>query len=173
MEVVTLPLVMPDFSVHAALRLMTSAARAGVVVAGSQDRYRLLFAGDLLRAREAGVAHVGGITQFEPVQIVNGALASRFDVDLVRPSASAQAYEKLLDDRQAKFALIGEGPRDVMLVTRFEELERMLTLTGGYECTGNNPRHYFPAPYVTVGQDCPLFPACAVPGAPRSTVRPA
>jgi hypothetical protein len=171
MEVVTLPLVEPDVTVPEALGRLTAAGRAGVVIA-DPGRYVLLYAGDLLRARDAGVAQVGAIPTAESVAIMDSTLAERFGVDLVRPRLSPDSYERLLDDRQANYVLIGEGPRDVMLVTRHEGLEEMLALTGGYECTGN-PRHYFPQPYVTVGQTCPLFPACAVAGAPPSTIRPA
>jgi CBS domain-containing protein len=171
MDVVTVPLVSPASTVEQALAAMNGARRAGVVVEEAPDRYRLLFAGDLLRARASNVPVVGAIGGGEAVVLVDPLLAQSFQIDLVRPSRSPLAYEQMLDARGSSFGLVGEGPADVMLVTRHEGLGEMLTLTGGYECTGS-PRHYFPQPYVTAGQQCPLYPACAVDGAPPSTIRP-
>jgi hypothetical protein len=171
-DVVTLPLVRHDTTVEEALEAMNAWRRSGVVVLDQTDDYRLFFAGDLLRARANKIQQCGEAEGGKRLVIVDPPLVQQFSLDLVRPRRSWAQYEQMLDSQQSSFALVGEGNNEVLLVTRHEELEQMLTLTGGYECTGA-PRHYFPEPYVTNGAQCPLYPACAVHGQPPSIIRPA
>jgi hypothetical protein len=172
MDVTMLPLVWPGTAVQEALDRLNHAGRAGVVVQNFNDSYRLFYTGDLLRAREQMIATVGQVPGGEPVLLLDGGKAQQFGVDLVRPSRSADAYEKLLASQGVDYALAGESFDTAMVVTLHEEQTATLNATGGYKCTGT-PTHYFPAPRVNAGDHCPMYPECSMRDGSRPIVRPA
>lgn len=172
MDVVVLPMVWPDTKVNVALEMLQAHRRAGVVRQDLNDTYRLLFAGDLLRARAAGVSVAGEVEGGRPIFLVDSSTATAFNADLIRPRRTWAAYEQMLDALDAHYGLVGETGNEAMIVTRHEDETVALSTTGGFECTGR-PTHYFPEPRVSVGEVCPLFPECSRSDGTTPTIRPA
>lgn len=170
-DVVTLPLVPPETQIGAALRILREQRRSGLV---TRDRdgsnYRLLYAGDLLRARAAHTPTVGDVPDARPVLVLNARLAQSFALDLVRPMATGLSYERMLGERGFTYALAGESDDAVMIVTLREDLAYALRGTGGYECDGQ-PTHYFPQPRVNLRDPCPRYPECSRPDGAMPTIR--
>jgi hypothetical protein len=163
MDVVMIPLVWPGEGVESALDVLRRRERAGLVVNNDPVHgYRLLHAGDMLRARQAGVPVVGEVTGGYPVLVVEPTLAESFHLDLVRPTLTWSQYEEVLDKHGTQFALVGESDDTAMVVTRHEEQTETLRGTGGYQCNGVSP-HYFPEPRVSLGDRCPEYPLCSSP----------
>lgn len=95
-----------------------------------------------------------------------------FKLDLVRPLRSQAQFQKFLAQSKHNYGLVG-ATRDVaMIVTASELYARGLTLTGGFQCNGN-PTHYFPLPYVVLGQNCPKYPECSRPSGAIPTIEAA
>jgi hypothetical protein len=172
MDVIVLPLVWPNTPVAGALEMLHTYKRAGVVRQGWDDTYRLLYAGDLLRAREDGIAEVGQIDAGESVMIVEMPAVTTFSIDIVRPRRTEPQYEQMLDAHGMTYGLVGETSREVMIVTRHEDETETLSGTGGYECTGT-PKHFFPRPRVQVNTNCPRYPACSRADGTIPKIRPA
>lgn len=172
MDVVTLPLVTRDTEVDAALAKAKESRRSGVVVAWNPDEYRLFHAGDLLRARADAVGLIGNLQGGHAVVLVRPTDVVTHGVDVIHPQRTWNAYERMLDQTPASYALVGASSHDVMIVTRHEGQTAELSLTGGFECDGS-PTHYFPAPSVSTGDDCPRYPHCQGPDGRPSRIRPA
>jgi len=172
MDVVILPLVWQTTPVGDALEMLKDSKRAGVVRENPDGTYRLLFAGDLLRARAAGKTLVEHVQGGRDVLLTDASMAASANVDLVRPHRTWQPWEQLLDARAVEYGLIGANSEHVMLVTRHEGLKDMLSATGGFECTGT-PTHFFPEPEVKVNTNCPLFPACQRADGTTPQIQPA
>src|SRR6266545_5886271 len=105
MDVTMLPMVWPGTSVGEALDLLNQRGRAGVVMQNVDDTYRLLHAGDLLRARAKQVGTIGQINAGRPVLLLDDTKAKQFNLDLVRPVRTADAYEKMLAAHDMDYAL--------------------------------------------------------------------
>jgi hypothetical protein len=172
MDVVILPLVWHTTPVAEALEMLKDNKRAGVVRENPDGTYRLLFAGDLLRARATAKTLVEQVQGGRDILLMDAPMATSANVDLVRPHRTWQPWEHLLDARAVEYALIGANSEHVMLVTRHESLKDMLSTTGGFECTGT-PTHFFPEPEVGVNMDCPLFPACQRTDGTTPKIQPA
>jgi hypothetical protein len=163
MDVVIIPLLRPQAEVASALELLRRWERAGVVVNPDwASSYRLLHAGDMLRARDAGIPVLAEVPGGYSVLTVDQPMADAFHLDLVRPALTWQQYETMLDEQGAQFALVGEAYDAAMVVTRHEEQQMTLSGTGGFQCSGS-PRHYFPEPRVALGDPCPEIPLCTSP----------
>jgi hypothetical protein len=160
MDVVMVPLVWPGTPVGEALELLKRRERSGLVVQNPDESYHLLYAGDLLRARAAGVSTVGEVERRHRVLTLNAEWASTYALDLVTPRRTGQNYERFLATEGAEYALAGDSYDTVMIVTHHEGQTEALTMTGGYRCTGT-PTHYFPEPRVSSGEQCPLYPECS------------
>jgi hypothetical protein len=154
MEAVSLPLVLKTETVHQALARLKSTERSGVVVDDGKDIFRLLYAGDLLVAREACTKFLSDVPAGEQIHLVSQADVKAHNLDLVRPLSSESQYNQLFANLAENFALIGADHDTAMLVTRHEIERETLVMTGGYQCNGT-PIHYFPRPSVKVGEPCP------------------
>jgi hypothetical protein len=150
-----------------ALQELRRRKRGGLLVRG-KDECRLLFAGDLLRARRDGISAVQRISGGQPVMVVTEEHARSHGVDLRDLQRRPREFETMMEHHQRSYAISDpRAPSSVshavpMLVTRSEELGRFLRMTGGYECNGD-PKHFFPQPYASAGDDCPLYPECSRP----------
>jgi hypothetical protein len=140
--------------------------RGGVLIQDG-NRYRLLFAGDLLRARRAGVLNVQDVSGGEPVMVTTEEHAISHGLDLHEPHRTRRQFENILDYYNHSYTLpMPSQPSTTgtttitKVVTRSEDLGQMLRMTGGYECTGE-PKHFFPRPYVRAGDNCPRRPECS------------
>lgn len=172
MDVVVLPLVWSHTTVSEALDLLQQHKRSGVVCHGTDDRYQLIYAGDLLRARARAASTIALVGERHPVLLVDEQRARPFGVDAIRPRRTPLQYEHLFDASKVQYGLVGEAADVVLIVTRHEGQTQTLTSTGGYECNGS-PTHYFPEPRVTVGQVCPQYPLCSTVDGSKPTIRPA
>jgi hypothetical protein len=139
------------------LKDLKSQGRSGVVIENGDD-YRLIYLGDLLQAKTAGVTHLQQIATGEKVLLLNNLDALNFSVDLIRPHKTIDQYTALFEAYKMNLALVGATPKTAMVVTSSEHSAEALMQTGGFACDGD-VRHYFPAPNVLPNQDCPR-PEC-------------
>jgi hypothetical protein len=169
MDTVMLPLVWSRSEINQALEEARLRRRAGVVRYNPDDTYTLFYLSDLGRARIRGLTFMEQVPGGHPAALLDTTRAAALNLDLVRPSLTAPAFERVLADMGLDFAVAGQSRDMVMIVTLHERQTDSLS-TGGYECSGT-PTHYFPDPDVSDGQLCPLRPECsAAPGQP--TIRP-
>ena len=171
MDTVMLPKVHRSTSLFAALERMRVAQRSGLLVEIDFEKIRLLYLGQLLKAIEGQVETVGEIREAHRVVVLDMGRSQQSGLDLVRPYRTEAAFENFLVGEQADYALAGDSSDMAMVVTKSETQRAALTMTGGYRCTGK-PRHYFPEPSVSAGQDCPRYPECSASGT-RPTIVPA
>jgi len=157
MDVVSLPVVMEDATVTSALELLRHHDRSGLIVDRGAADFLLHYAGDLLRARDAGIEHVAGVDGGHPV------LLTEQGPSLVRNlvgTPQGERLESLMDSQGREYAVVagslGDGEM-VEVVTRHERQTQTLMAGGGYQCS-RTPPHYFPEPRVKLGQACPLCP---------------
>jgi len=168
MEVVTLPVVSQSSKVSDALAKMNEYKRAGVVRHDpSEDKYRVLFVRDLLRAQDNGTPSIAQVEGGSDILILDPVTASAFGVDAVRPHRTYLEAEKMLDARGVGYALLAASWDEAMLMTRYEKYSH--NLTSRYKCNGT-PTHVFPEPYVSPGQQCPDYPLCSGPGSAPPTI---
>jgi hypothetical protein len=166
-------------SIEDALAELRRKQRGGILIE-DRGRYRLLFAGDLLRARHDGRLNVQDVPGGEPAMVATEEHAAAYGLDLDQPLHSWQQYETILDAHRRRYAvpapalppitvrpahpLTRVGGHTVFatatIVTRSEEYGALLRMTGGYECDGE-PKHFFPEPYAQAGDNCPLYPECS------------
>src|ERR1019366_2038315 len=111
------------------------------------------FAGDLLRARRAGLGNVQDISGGEPVMVTTEEHAVSHGLDLLDPRRTLRQFETLLDRFNMGYALpMPSQPSSTVrtavpkVVARSKNLRRCLLTTGGYECDGE-PKNFFPQPY--------------------------
>lgn len=170
MDAIIVPLVTQQAEVEPSMQLLQRRERSGLVVhhdLESPDRYRLLYAGDLMTARRDGVPTVGQVPGGHPVQVVDAVLAGSFGLDLVRPHRTWQQYELMLARHGVDYALVGEVGDAAMVVTMHEGQTQTLSTSAFYRCDGPN-WHGFPEPRVSIGDPCPRRPEC---GRPDSTIQ--
>ena len=155
-------------SIDHALKELRRMKRGGLLIR-NRDEYRLLFAGDLLRARRDGMVTVQDIPAGYPVMVATDEHVHIHGLNLLEPQRTGQGYEAMLDQHKVRFGvLMRDAPLGLSsggvtatrrVVTRFETLVATLSMTGGYECDGV-PKHYFPEPYASAGEECPLRGEC-------------
>jgi hypothetical protein len=169
-NVVTIPLARPDDQIGPLLEALQTSGRAGLVVhefLEEPDRYRLLYAGDLLQARAAGVPTVGEVRGGHTVLVLDDKIAASDGLDLVFPMRTEQPYEVMLERRGVDYCLAGAAEDTVMLVTLHED-QGWALMGPVYQCNGQRMTHYFPEPRVSPGQRCPKIPSCGR----NSTIEP-
>ena len=123
------------------------------------DRYRLLYAGDLLQARAAKVPTVGEVRGGHAVLVLDDKIAASDGLDLVFPMRTGQLYENMLVRRGVDYCLTGAAEDTVTIVTLHEDQGYAL-MGPAYQCNGQRKTHYFPEPRVSPGQRCPKIPSC-------------
>jgi hypothetical protein len=171
MQAISLPLLSNQDSLHLALARLKSHERAGVVVHDGYQQFRLLHAGELLAAREAGKQFLSEVAGGESVYVIEPLEATNYKLDLVQPMRTPASYQNMLTASASEFALVGADYDTAMIVTRSEEYERALRSTGGYECNGPT-KHFFPRPRVKAGDDCPLCVPGSLPGGGTPVISP-
>jgi hypothetical protein len=171
MDTVALPLLGSHSSVASAIAQLGRQGRSGLIVEQG-DNYRVLHAGDLLRARRDGIEKLSEVGEGEPVMLLAPSHIASFGLDPIRPLRSQAQYQEFLTQSKRNYGLVG-ATRDVaMIVTVSELYAQTLTLTGGFQCDGS-PTHYFPLPNVVLGQYCPKYPECSCPSGRRPTIEAA
>jgi hypothetical protein len=168
MDSVMIPLVWPTSEVEWALEQLRKRQRAGLVRHNTDDTYTLFFLSDLAHARADGQRRMEQVRGGHPVLLLDASNSAT--LDLVRPSRTRLQWEQILANSGLRYALAGESPDMVMIVTGHETDSKDLS-TGGYQCTGT-PTHYFPEPRVSDGDLCPMIPECSGPGGTRPTIKP-
>lgn len=174
MDVISLPLLSNQDSLHLALARLKSYERAGVVVREDSDHFRLLHAGKLLTARADGYQLLSQVAGGEEVYVMTSVDVSNYSVDLVQPLATPGQYQSMFNAPAFAFdfALVGVDQDIAMIVTRSETKKEALQGSGGYECNGT-PKHFFPEPRVTARQNCPLCIPGSLPGGGTPIISPA
>jgi hypothetical protein len=165
-----LPLVRPDEQVSPLPELLQTRGRAGLVVhhfLETPDRYRLLYIGDLIQARAAGVPTVGEVEGGHTVLVLDNSIAASDGLDLVLPMRTEQPYEDLLARHNVNYCLAGAADDTVMIVTLHED-EGWALMGPVFQCNGQRKTHYYPEPRVYLGQRCPRMPSCGR----NSTIEP-
>lgn len=171
MDSVEIPLCSAGETIDGALGELRAKNRSGVVVQ-SAGGYRLLHAGDLLYARDKGLATLGDVDDGQPVILLQEEHVKEFRLNTTNPKSTWHEYEAFLRDVAHRYTLLSTTGNTAMIVTASELDTLALTLTGGYQCDGT-PTHYFPQPRVSDGEDCPKWPECTGPGGGKSKVHPA
>jgi hypothetical protein len=171
MDSVDIPFFSGGESIATALKQMRAKNRSGVVVEG-EGGYQLLHAGDLLYARDKGLAALGEVGGGHPVILLQKEHVKEFELNSVNPKSTWEEYETLLQNVGHRYTLLSATGNTATLVTASELDALSLTLTGGYQCDGT-PTHYFPQPRVSDGEDCPKWPECNCPGGRKPKVHPA
>src|SRR5712691_10024298 len=96
MDTLSLPLIHAGVSLTEALNHLKTERRSGLVVEDG-DTYRLLHAGDLLRARAAGARTLDQVQEGEPAILLQDIHVQEFGIDLVRPLRTRSQFKQLLD----------------------------------------------------------------------------
>jgi hypothetical protein len=167
---VDVPLCSAGDAIDGALAVLRAKNRSGVVVQ-SASGYRLLHVGDILYARDRGLATLGDVDGGQPVIQLEAQHVKEFRLNTTSPKSTWQEYETFLRGVAHRYTLLSTTGSTAMLVTASELDTLALTLTGGYQCDGT-PTHYFPQPRVSNGEDCPKWPECTGPGGRKSKVHP-
>lgn len=171
MDVISLPLLSNQDSLHLALARLKSHERAGVVVHENYHQFRLLHAGELLAAREAGQQFLFEVAGGESVDVMTLTDAMNHELDLVQPLQTPVSYQNMFSTIASQFALVGADHDMAMIVTRSESDVEALHSPGGYECNGT-PKHYFPRPKVKAGDSCPRCLPGILPGGGTPVISP-
>jgi hypothetical protein len=178
MDVVSIPsyLQSESTSVSEALANLRQRERGGLVIQDG-DACRLLFAGDLLRARAAGVTMVQDVQGGRPVLVLDETHANTRGLDLRSPFNTGAEYQDMLNAGDHDYAVAAPSirvmpPGTAVVVTRSELFGVSLRMPGGYECNGK-PQHSFPEPRVSPGEQCPFYPECERADGTVPTVHPA
>lgn len=82
----------------------------GAIVIHDQTGYRLLFAGELLRARRDGVEIVQDIAGGEPMLAATEKEARSHDLNLHWPEDSQHQFEAILDEYNYHYVLVQPPP---------------------------------------------------------------
>ena len=118
MGTLDIPLVGPGTSIQDALDQMQLLGRSGVVVQRPGDS-ELLYVGQVLEARDAGLTEVGEIADGVSVLDANSAGVGTAELDLEQPDRTRKAYEKLFRYQPQPFAaghfLASRRPRTAMV----------------------------------------------------------
>lgn len=178
MDVVSIPsyLQSGSTSVAEALADLRERERGGLVIQDG-DACRLLFAGDVLRARAAGVTIVQEVQGGRPVVVLDETHESTRGLDLQSPFNTGAQYQDFLSAGHHDYAVAAPSirvmpPGTATVVTRSELFGLSLRMSGGYECNGK-PQHFFPEPRVSPGEPCPFYPECERADGTVPTVSPA
>jgi hypothetical protein len=176
MDVVHLPVYLETdrTPIAAALATLKQVSCGALLIRG--ETLRLIFAGDLLRARALGIINVQSVQESKPVGALGAEEVVEHQIDFRKPFDFRRQIETVLASRNLDYALpppaSADDPATVMILTRSETLALSLRMDGGYECDGR-PRHYFPEPRVTAGEPCPEYPICSRTDGRIPTVHPA
>jgi|SRR5579862_6171130 len=146
-------------SIADVLTALRSQGRGGIVIENGND-YRVFYAGDLLRALNAGQANVQQVGGGESVELLDNSHVIAYGLDLVRPMQAQTQYQNMFASIANQFALFGATDQDAMVVTQSESLTQALLVPGAYQCDGT-PTHTYPYPSVSKGEECTQYHSSA------------
>lgn len=163
---IDLPVVDFETTIENALGQMHSLDRHAVIVE-NPNASRLLHEPLLRQSSERGMHVVGTVAGGWPVQFVTSAEGRNRGPELMR----SERPETLIGRYPSQRIFAALNPKAVRVVTAHEGLAGMLSgqYGGPYKCNGKKAEdgrpHYFPDPYVQIGDRCPYWPECNVDGA--------
>lgn len=160
MDALSLPILTSTDTPETAIRVMAEMKRSAVVV-DAGGSYRLMYGGDVARARRDLVGSLDLMeVQGPPVHAITSQEHDAFKIDVLRPTSTAHNFELLLQNVGSEYGILSTTREEAIVITAHETLVDVLVMPGTFECDGPVV-HFFPRPKVVVGQRCP---ACGALG---------
>jgi hypothetical protein len=119
MDSVDIPLCSAAETIDGALGELRTKNRSGVVVESAAG-YRLLHAGDLLYARERGLATLGDLDGGQPIVFLSAQHVKDFRLNTTSPKTTSQEYQTFLRSVAHRYTLLSAAGNTAMIVTASE-----------------------------------------------------